>query len=338
MARRTPLLLRISLGLAILLGFAWGALALWFRAPLGNELKLLLPMLWGVASIGGLIGLAGRHMRPGPAVIYGAGVLALAGWWTSLQPRAVADWAADVSRPARATLRGSQLTVHDLRSFTWRSDDDFDATWEDRTYDLDTIVSADLFLSYWAGEAIAHAMLSFGFSDGRQLAWSFEVRKVKGETYSSLAGFFRNNELVLIAADERDVIRVRTAVRNEDVRIYKLRMKPERRRALLVSYAERANALAATPEFYNTLTSSCATSIMHVVRALDPGIPTDYRIALSGLMPGYLYDHRFVTQAVSLDALVAAASIGERAKPPPRTGIDDPGFSSRIRQGVPGPD
>ena len=73
----------------------------------------------------------------------------------------------------------------------WRSDADFDARWDDRTYDLNRLKGADLFLSYWAGENIAHAIVSFGFDDGRQLAWSFEVRKVKGEEYSTLAGFFR---------------------------------------------------------------------------------------------------------------------------------------------------
>lgn len=332
-----PLPFRIVVALAILIGLAWGAMALWFRAPWGTELRPLLPLLWILASGAGLFAISGPRLRRSPAVLYGVGLLALSFWWSSLAPRAVADWSPDVSRPARTTLAGSRLTVHDMRTFTWRSDDDLDASWEDRVFDLGSLVSTDLFLSYWAGESIAHAMVSFGFSDGRQLAWSFEVRRVKGEVYSSLAGFFRNNELVLVAADERDVIRVRAAVRGEDVRVFKLRMKPERMRALLLSYADRANELASTPEFYNTLTSSCATSIMQLVRSLDPGIPTDYRIALSGLMPGYLYDHHFVTQTVSLDALVAAARIGARARPPAGTPPDDPGFPQRIRQGVPGP-
>jgi hypothetical protein len=332
-----PLPSRLLLGLAILLGLAWGAMALWFRAPLGSGLRPLLPLLWILASCAGLSAIAGTRLRRGPGIVYGVGVLALAFWWSSLAPRAVADWSPDVSRPARTSLAGSRLTVHDLRTFTWHSDDDADASWEDRVYDLDALVSTDLFLSYWAGESIAHAMVSFGFADGRQLAWSFEVRRVKGEVYSSLAGFFRNNELVLVAADERDVIRVRTALRGEDVRIFKLRMKPVRMRELLLSYADRANELASGPEFYNTLTSSCATSMMQLVRGLDPRIPTDYRIALSGLMPGYLYDNHFVTQTVSLDALVAAARIGERARPPAGTPPGDPGFSQRIRQGVPGP-
>ena len=243
MVRRRSILLRLAIGLAILVGLLWGAMALWFRAPLGADARIVLPLAWAVASMAGLAGLTGSRIRSRPALLYGIGILALAGWWSSLTPRAVADWAPDVSRPARATLQGSRLTIHDLRSFTWRSDEDFDPRWEERTYDLDTLVSSDLFLSYWAGEAVAHAMLSFGFADGRELAWSFEVRKVRGEAYSALAGFFRNNEIILIAADERDVIRVRTAKRGEDVRLFKLRMKPERRRELLLSYAERANAL-----------------------------------------------------------------------------------------------
>ena len=36
-------------------------------------------------------------------------------------------------------------------------------------------------MSYWAGEAIAHTIVSFGFDDGAWLAFSIETRKQRDE-------------------------------------------------------------------------------------------------------------------------------------------------------------
>jgi hypothetical protein len=69
------------------------------------------------------------------------------------------------------------------------------------------------------GEAIAHTIISFGFADGQRLAFSIETRKERHEGFSSVAGFFKQFELAIVAADERDVIRVRSNVRGEDVRL-----------------------------------------------------------------------------------------------------------------------
>ena len=46
-------------------------------------------------------------------------------------------------------------------------------------------------MSYWAGEAIAHTIIGFGFQDGSGLAFSIEIRKERQEAYSPLAGFFK---------------------------------------------------------------------------------------------------------------------------------------------------
>jgi hypothetical protein len=56
------------------------------------------------------------------------------------------------------------------------------------------------------------------------VAISIETRKEKGEGYSAVLGFFRQYELYYVAADERDVIRVRTNVRGEHVFLYRIQM------------------------------------------------------------------------------------------------------------------
>ena len=135
------------------------------------------------------------------------------------QPQRHVPWQPDVARNVTATIDNDRLVVDNVRNFNWRSDQDFEQRWEQRSYDLSQLQNVDLILSYWSGEAIAHLIVSFGFADGRRLDFSIETRKERGEEYSTIAGFFKQYELVIIAADERDIVRVRSNVRGEDVRI-----------------------------------------------------------------------------------------------------------------------
>ena len=104
--------------------------------------------------------------------------------------------------------------------------------YDERTFDLRKLDAVDLIAVYWAGEAIAHIMVSFGFG-GEHVAFSIETRKEKGEAYSSIAGFFKRYELIYVVGDERDLIRVRTNYRRpqERVYLYRTRATPRERAA-----------------------------------------------------------------------------------------------------------
>src|SRR5690625_5502593 len=104
-----------------------------------------------------------------------------------------------------AELEGSQLTLHQVRNFRWRSPEDYDIRWETRRYDLDQLVSGDLLLSYGMGPAIAHTLGCFGFADGRQLVFCLEIRQERHEACSAVAGCFRQYEASLVAAGEGDM-------------------------------------------------------------------------------------------------------------------------------------
>jgi hypothetical protein len=122
---------------------------------------------------------------------------------------------------------------------------------------------------------------------GAPLAADIETRKESDEGYSSVAGFFKQYELAVVAADERDVVRVRSNVRGEDVRIYRLRMTPANAQVLLREYVEEANRLARAPRFYNTLTANCTNLVFDMVRVIHPGVPMDVRVLFSGYLPNY---------------------------------------------------
>ena len=72
-------------------------------------------------------------------------------------------------------------------------------------------------------------MLSFGFA-GDHVAVSIETRKKKGEAYSSIAGFFKQYELIYVVGDERDLIRVRTNYRRPEEQVYLYRTRAPRGR------------------------------------------------------------------------------------------------------------
>ena len=137
----------------------------------------------------------------------------------------------------------------------------------------------------------------------------------------------------LVAADERDVVKVRSTDRGEDVRIYRLDMQPQTAIGLLREYVALSQALDAEPRWYHTLTANCTTVIFGMARRLDPGISLDWRILLPGALPSYLQDHAFLPRDVRVEDLIRKGQIGERAA----GAYPDDGFSVRIREGVPKP-
>ena len=243
------------LAIAILLIGVWCSVAIWYRYPAGEATRGLLAGVTFVFAVVVVACLA-TPRRWLALAVYAASFALFLAWWATIRPTNDRNWTPDVARTVTATIDGDRLVVKNVRNFTWRSDTDFDQRWEQRTYNLSRLTNVDLIMSYWMGEAIAHTIVSFGFDDGARLAFSIETRKEIGEGYSSVAGFFKQFELAVVAGDERDVVRVRSNVRGEDVRIYRLRMTPANARVLLREYVEEANDLAREPRFYNTLTAN----------------------------------------------------------------------------------
>ena len=263
-------------------------------------------------------------------------LLAVSMGWNRIRPSQDRHWADDVARRLQvSSFDGRHVVLDNVRNFDWRGEADYDVAWETRQYDLDQLRSADLFLSYWMGPAIAHTLVSFGFADGRQLVFSLEIRKEQDEQFDALAGFFRRYEMILVASEERDIIRVRSNVRGEQVDVYRIAaLKPPALRQLFIAYLDQAQALDKAPAFYNTLTSNCTTIVWELARTIAPALPLDWRLLASGYLADYVHDLGGLTPGYSLAQLQEAARITERAAAADQA--DD--FPQRIRQGVPGMD
>jgi hypothetical protein len=215
-------------------------------------------------------------------------------WWLTLQPTNDGNWQSNVSRTAWAEMDGDRVTVHNLRNCDYRTETDYVNCWSDRTFYLSQIRSADLFLTNWGISFVSHPIVSFQFGDNEHVAFSIEARYKVGQAYSTVLGFFRQYELIFVAADERDVIRLRTNYRkDEEVYMYRLQVQPEAARAMFLTYVTYLNKLRNHPEWYNELTRNCTTTIQRPLAVdINGGNPPpwNYRYVLNGTLDELLYE------------------------------------------------
>jgi hypothetical protein len=316
----------ICLGSAI-----WGGFALWFQLPLSEGPRIAAIALFCALAGLALAGLLQRRLRAA-SFAYALAFAALLVWWQTILPTNDRDFAPEVAHGVTGVVQGDELILQNVRNFSWASPADFTEKWETRRYDLSGLQSADFYLVYFMGPLIAHSMVSFDFSDGRHLMFSIEIRPQRGEPFSAIAGFFRRYEIVFLAADERDYLFLRKANR-EDVRLYRLKASPEAARALLLRYVHEANELARHPQFYNTLTANCTTSIFLMLRALSPTFPLDWRVLLNGFLPSFAYEHGLVDTSIPLAELIDRAAVSDRIQ----MGLSEAAFGARLRDGLPNP-
>ncbi len=225
------------------------------------------------------------------------------------------DWQPDVARLPYANVNGDRITIHNVRNLAYRTETDFTPHWETRTYDLNKLDSVDLIAVYWAGKAIAHIMISFGFAGKDYLAVSIETRKEKNESYSTLAGFFRQYELYYVVADERDVVGVRTTYRQpqEDVYVYRVKGPLKNARRVFLDYLKGMNELRERPSYYNTLTTNCTTSVLFHTRMNPESPPMSWKILVSGYLPDYLYELGRLDSTRPFVELERISRVNERA-------------------------
>jgi hypothetical protein len=324
----------LLLALLVAASGIWGMLALAISGPHDEAVRKLLAAAAAVAALATLAALLGRW-RWRALGLYLAGLALTLVWFFSLEARNDRDWVADNARLAHATIDGDAVTVHDIRNFSYRSETDFTPVYYDKQFDLRQLEGVDLVASYWMGPAVAHIFLSFAFAGGEHLAVSIETRREEGEGYSTVKGFFRQYELYYVVADERDVIGLRTNFRHdppEQVYVYRIKGGNEGARRVFLDYLDSINALNARPDWYNTLTTNCTTTIW-THGLVNPGhVPFSWKILASGYVPQFLYEQgRLVDGGLPFVELQRRSQVNARAL---AAGMAED-FSKRIRQGAP---
>lgn len=211
--------------------------------------------------------------------------LVLLAFYLSIQPSNERNWTLDQQILPYAEFENDKVTIYNIRNNTYRSTDDYDVSYYNKTFDLDKMTQVYYIVEPFSDwEGAAHTFFTFEFEDDEFVAISVEIRKEVGEQFTAWKGLFKQYELMYVVGDENDLIKLRTNYRKDRVYFYPANTTKEKMRTLFVSMLERANKLKEEPEFYNTLTSTCTTNIVRHVNEITSGrIPFSWKV----LAPGY---------------------------------------------------
>lgn len=240
------------------------------------------------------------------------------------------DWAVDQRLLPSVDIREEIIEIKNIRNFNYRTETDYDMNYYNKVFDVDRIKSVDFILSsFGEWEGLAHAFLSFGFEGGEYISVSIEIRKEKGEEYSALRGIFNEYEITYVVADEEDVIKLRTNIRDEQVYLYPVKTTKEKKKELFFDIMRRVQRLETEPEFYNTITNACATGILFHVNDISPKrIPFDFRVLVPGYSDRLGYELGLFDTELSFEETKKKAYVNKKAKKV----NEDHNFSELIRE------
>jgi Domain of unknown function (DUF4105) len=323
------LLLLSVVWLVLLIGVAWAFGALWFDFPV-PALRRPLAAVFGLCAIAALAFVRPRwRAQLGVAVA----IALVSAWWLTIRPSNTGDWQPEVAQAPYAEIEGDRVVIHNFRNFDYRSKTDFLPQWEIKTVHLSNLRTVDFFTNYWGSTLICHTFVSFDFGPEGYVCMSIETRMTKGQAYSALAGLYRQFALYYVIGDERDIVRLRTNYRLEDVYLYHLiPATPERSRALFLDYVKTANELHERAQWYNELLSNCTSNIRLHIKHIGSARPWDWQLLVNGSIDEHAYELGAIDTSVPFAELKRLSYIDYRARAADR----DPAFSSRIRDGLPG--
>lgn len=316
----------------------WTALALFFTFPLSfwpaTILAIGVVVLFASALgerffVAGRSGVAWRDVRRSVAAL--AVTAGVAVWFFGfVTPRTNEEWIDKHSRVPHVEIEGDKVHVSNVRNFKWRTESDFTPAHYDRTYDASAITSMYFILSPIAElRPVSHVWLGFGFSDGQHVAISVEARGVKERPFGLFQSMFRQFQLIYVVGDEQDVIGLRGAIWENEVRMYPVRSTPDRMRAIFLDMMERAHSLEEHPEFYNLFTNNCMNNVSyHVRRNSGYPVPSDWRLMLTGFSDRLAFDYGFLDTELPFEKAREAYRIDKWMRETP---LDDQ-FSQKLRE------
>ena len=254
------------------------------------------------------------------AVLLGVAALFL-GWWLRQKPSNNRDWETSVAVLPRAVREGDAVTIENIRNFEYRSLDDFTLRYETHTFHLTTLKAADIIFFNWGSRWMSHPVLVFDFGSDGRVCLSIEVRYRKGQRYSILRSFYRQQELIFVVADERDVILRRTKYsRNQAAHLYRFNASAEELRTAFLDYVEAINSLHETPRWYNGLCANCTTSFYRLPHSR---FRFDWRVLANGRLDRALYEDGRLDRTLPFEELRHTARLNEIANSAPENGFGD---------------
>lgn len=237
-------------------------------------------------------------------------------WLQTPKPSHNRHWRPDLAVLPFAEIGSEEVKLYNIRDCEYRTEEDYDVRLFDRPIRLSDVLTVDfIVVPFKETPALAHTMLSFGLADGQQLVFSVEARLEQGESYAAIPSAAKQFELMWVVGTERDLIRLRTEVRDVDVYLYPIKATPAQAQKVFLAALARVNGIARTPEFYDLLTNNCTTNIVDLVNSLRPGtIGRDLRVVLPGHSDRLAYDLGLLAGQGPFETVKIASKINGLAK------------------------
>ncbi len=252
--------------------------------------------------------------------LLGAEILFLV-WWYRLKPSNDRDWEPSAAVLQRAVRAEDAVTIENVRNLEYRSLDDFTPRYEARTYHLSNIKGVDVIFFDWGNGFSGHPALIFDFGPDGRICMSIEARIPKGQKYSVVRSLYRQQELIFVGADERDVILRRTKhSKGQWAYLYQLNSSVEELTTVFLDYVNMLNQLYESPRWYHVLFTNCTTSFYKLP---STRFRWDWRVIANARLDRTLYRDGRLDRTLPFQELRRLAYLNDIANAAPSEGFGD---------------
>jgi hypothetical protein len=296
----------------------WTAGAIYYDVCHGGQWGRLLAAGWAI----GVIALFATWQPIWQPFLALVGVTAVfLAWWFQQKPSHNREWDPSVAVLPRAVREGDAITIENIRNFEYRSLDDFTPRYETRTVHFSKLRGADILFFNWGSRWMTHPVLVFDFGTDGRIGMSIEVRYRKQQEYSILRSFYRQQELIFVVADERDVILRRTKCgTNQEALLYHFNADVEELRTAFLDYIDAINNLHDTPRWYHGICTNCTTTFY---RLPNSRFRIDWRVIANGRLDQALYEDGRLDRSLPFQELRKLAKLNAIANSAPADGFGD---------------
>lgn len=246
-------------------------------------------------------------MKKWLAVLFITPFLLLFSAWLLLSPSHERDWRADQIHLPRVTITDNQITVSNVRNWSYTKNGDPTSTeWRDIIIRKEQVEKLYFVMEPFGGfSGIAHTMLSVELTDGSAYVISVEARRESTEGYSAWKGaLFPIYEYLFVWATERDMYGNSHYYNNDPVYMYELDLSPDQIWTVVRALAIETEAVTMKPRWYNTILANCTNVLARTInKHLETKLPWNIARVMPGYSEEYLYDQGLLNTGKSLSTL-----------------------------------
>lgn len=250
------------------------------------------------AALAGLL-ISSRWIAEAKWMLLIVEISVMASFFLTTPERAFKDvkWNDECEEIAHVRILNGKFFIFGLRSFEYRTAEDFDKCYTYTVLDPAQLDSMDIAFSDWGIPfgAVKHMLLKFNFKDGKELAVSFEPRVKKGMRGGMfLPGIYKQYGQMMLLGTPEDLFDLRSIYRGEKLYCYRTTAQGRVLEEMFVKTMCYAWNLERKPEFYHSVFTNCTTGLLDILKS-DPRLKNpDWRAILNGYFERYLLENGFL--------------------------------------------